>query len=98
MIAHRVDHEEAIKVMRVLEGDGENGTVQRGAWYTCPAGHLYSIGHCGGAMEVSECPECGSRIGGAQHAVVSSNLFAGDLIGADEPTWPGQRVERFDVQ
>ena len=23
-----------------------------GHWYTCPAGHVYAIGECGGAMEV----------------------------------------------
>ena len=24
-----------------------------GHWYTCPNGHVYAIGECGGAMEVS---------------------------------------------
>lgn len=44
-----------------------------GHWYTCPNGHIYAIGDCGGAMERSSCPECGEEIGGQQHRVVDSN-------------------------
>lgn len=31
-----------------------------GHWYQCPNGHPYVIGDCGGAMQVSECNECGA--------------------------------------
>ena len=35
-----------------------------GHYYKCPNGHYYAIGDCGGAMEVSRCPDCGAVIGG----------------------------------
>lgn len=45
----------------------------RGHWYRCPNGHVYTIGECGGAMQVSTCPECGEAIGGQSHELVSRN-------------------------
>lgn len=45
----------------------------RGHWYRCPNGHVYTIGECGGAMQESVCPECGERIGGRSHVLVSTN-------------------------
>ncbi|KAF9093273.1 hypothetical protein BGX23_003500 [Mortierella sp. AD031] len=44
-----------------------------GHWYRCPNGHPYVIGECGMAMEESSCPQCGARIGGGHHALLSSN-------------------------
>ncbi|KAJ6161005.1 hypothetical protein N7470_004401 [Penicillium chermesinum] len=34
-----------------------------GHWYYCANGHPFTIGECGGAMEVSTCPECGAPVG-----------------------------------
>ncbi|KAJ7045696.1 hypothetical protein C8F04DRAFT_1065834 [Mycena alexandri] len=31
-----------------------------GHFYKCPQGHVYVIGECGGAVERTRCPECGS--------------------------------------
>jgi len=39
--------------------------AHRGHWFTCPNGHIFSIGECGGAMQQSRCNECGEMIGGA---------------------------------
>ncbi len=39
----------------------------RGHWNKCPNGHYYAIGECGGAMEVSRCPDCSAQIGGSNH-------------------------------
>lgn len=41
--------------------------LSSGHWFECPNGHLYAIGECGGAVEESKCPECGSKIGGTRH-------------------------------
>lgn len=38
-----------------------------GHWFKCPNGHYFAIGDCGGAMETSKCPDCGAKIGGANH-------------------------------
>lgn len=45
-------------------------------WYQCPKGHFYSVGNCGGPMEVSTCPECGSSIGGRNHQSEQGNISA----------------------
>ncbi|KAJ7163577.1 hypothetical protein C8R43DRAFT_1171786, partial [Mycena crocata] len=47
-----------------------------GHFYTCPNGHVYVIGECGGATVRSRCPECGSTIGGANHMLDSTNAHA----------------------
>ncbi|KAF8959737.1 hypothetical protein BDZ97DRAFT_1666780 [Flammula alnicola] len=47
-----------------------------GHFYTCQNGHIFAIGECGGAMERSRCPECGSVIGGSSHHLDSSNRAA----------------------
>ena len=41
--------------------------------YTCPNGHTYFIGDCGGAVQASHCPECGSAIGGSHHRLAAGN-------------------------
>ena len=38
--------------------------LEAGHWFECPNGHMYAIGECGGAVEESKCPDCGSVIGG----------------------------------
>ena len=42
-------------------------------WYACPNGHQYGIGNCGKAMVLSNCNECGLRIGGENHQIDSKN-------------------------
>eukprot|EP01062_Namystynia_karyoxenos_P054291 TRINITY_DN4457_c1_g1_i1.p1 TRINITY_DN4457_c1_g1~~TRINITY_DN4457_c1_g1_i1.p1 ORF type:complete len:3111 (+),score=983.00 TRINITY_DN4457_c1_g1_i1:397-9729(+) len=48
-------------------------------WYRCPRGHLYSIGECGGPMEVGRCaqPGCGAVIGGRGHTPAAGNVRVG---------------------
>jgi hypothetical protein len=38
-----------------------------GHWYYCRNGHPFTIGECGGATELSHCPECGAPVGGHNH-------------------------------
>ncbi|KAK0562500.1 hypothetical protein OC861_005269 [Tilletia horrida] len=43
-------------------------------------GHYYRCSNgCGGAMQLSNCPECGVRIGGADHSLVEGNTFDDEL-------------------
>ena len=44
-----------------------------GHWYECPNDHEYYIGECGGAMEESNCAECGERVGGSGHSLLGTN-------------------------
>ena len=37
--------------------------LSSGHWYSCPNGHVYAIGDCGGATVESTCPECRARFG-----------------------------------
>ncbi|KAI3401213.1 hypothetical protein diail_11919 [Diaporthe ilicicola] len=39
-----------------------------GHWYTCEQGHPFTVGECGMPMEQARCPECGSAVGGQNHA------------------------------
>lgn len=39
-----------------------------GHWYTCERGHPFTVGECGMLMEQARCPECGSPVGGQNHA------------------------------
>lgn len=41
-----------------------------GHWYTCELGHPFTVGECGMPMEQARCPECGSPVGGRNHAPV----------------------------
>ena len=45
-------------------------------------GHIYCITECGGAMEESKCPECGSSIGGHNHQLRADNRLASEMDGA----------------
>ncbi|KAF8656756.1 hypothetical protein AX16_002435 [Volvariella volvacea WC 439] len=47
--------------------------------YECPNGHPYVIDNCGGATQVSQCPECGEAVGGSNHTLVQGNRRAEDL-------------------
>jgi hypothetical protein len=50
-----------------------------GHWYRCPNGHLYTIGECGGAVQVSNCPECGAQVGGSHHQLLENNNAATEI-------------------
>jgi len=64
-----------IDVVRAMNAhDGYNyGGSWSSYWYECPNGHPYFIGECGGAMQTAACIECGERIGGESHTLLSSN-------------------------
>lgn len=50
-----------------------------GHWYYCQNGHPFTIGECGGAVQLSACPECGARVGGQGHRTVDGVTRADDL-------------------
>ncbi|OOG00383.1 hypothetical protein ASPCADRAFT_511396 [Aspergillus carbonarius ITEM 5010] len=53
-----------------------------GHWYYCVNGHPFTIGECGGAMQLSRCPECGAAVGGANHRTTVGVTHARDLEDA----------------
>ncbi|PKC05407.1 hypothetical protein RhiirA5_485610 [Rhizophagus irregularis] len=61
-----------------------------GRWFVCPNKHPYYIGNCGGATQISRCPDCSATIGGTQHRVINSNKFYGEFDNSTSPAWPGQ--------
>ena len=64
--------------------------LAKGRWFKCPNGHYYCIGECGGAMEVSKCPECDANIGGTRHTLLEDNSLAPEMDGAEHPAWSDQ--------
>jgi hypothetical protein len=50
-----------------------------GHWFYCENNHPFTIGECGGAMQISRCPECGARVGGQSHQTVDGVTRAHDL-------------------
>lgn len=50
-----------------------------GHWYYCENGHPFTIGECGGAVQQSRCPECGSPVGGQHHRTAAGVTRAMDL-------------------
>ncbi|ORY97662.1 hypothetical protein BCR43DRAFT_490141 [Syncephalastrum racemosum] len=60
-----------------------------GRWFACENGHPYYIGECGGATEISKCPQCGATIGGEDHKLAENNRFFGEFDGSSGPAWPG---------
>ncbi|KAI8993679.1 hypothetical protein BDB01DRAFT_777126 [Pilobolus umbonatus] len=67
-----------------------NNNIVGGRWFVCQNRHPYYVGDCGGATEISKCPDCNAEIGGLQHRVIESNRFYGEFDGSDKPAWPGQ--------
>ncbi|CAM6099898.1 unnamed protein product [Calypogeia fissa] len=59
-----------------------------GHWYTCPNGHFYTIGECGGAMQLSKCPDCKAQVGGGQHRLTAGNRHS-NIDGSERSVWPG---------
>lgn len=54
--------------MRAVYGAMASEFHGTGHWYTCELGHPFTVGECGMPMERARCPECGSPVGGQQHA------------------------------
>ncbi|ELR09946.1 hypothetical protein GMDG_04422 [Pseudogymnoascus destructans 20631-21] len=50
-----------------------------GHWYYCENGHPFTVGECGMPMETSQCPQCGSPVGGRDHQAISGITRATDL-------------------
>ncbi|OBT61743.1 hypothetical protein VE03_09179 [Pseudogymnoascus sp. 23342-1-I1] len=50
-----------------------------GHWYYCENGHPFTVGECGMPMETSQCPQCGSPVGGRNHQAVGGVTPATDL-------------------
>ncbi|KAG0168757.1 hypothetical protein DFQ28_004319 [Apophysomyces sp. BC1034] len=69
----RISQEEKKMIREVMDREFSTGA---GHWYQCPNGHPYTIGECGGAMQLSNCPECGARIGGSSHILTDGNQAA----------------------
>ena len=65
-------------VTGAIAGMGGGGSL---TWYTCPNGHRYAVGECGAGMQLSQCPDCGARIGGQNHEMAAGNR----AIGAPSP-------------
>ena len=71
---------------------------KQGHWFKCPRGHIYLITECGGAMEVGKCNECGARIGGTNHRILSDNALASEMDGARYAAWSeGANLANFDL-
>jgi hypothetical protein len=49
-----------------------------GHWYYCRNGHPFTIGECGGAVQLASCPECGAPVGGQHHQTVEGVTRAND--------------------
>ncbi|XP_052785302.1 NFX1-type zinc finger-containing protein 1-like [Mya arenaria] len=78
-----ISEEERIMIVKAME-------LQKGHWFKCRKGHVYAIGDCGGATMESRCPECNSRIGGADHRLRADNVLATEMDGADHAAWSEQ--------
>ncbi|EME78551.1 uncharacterized protein MYCFIDRAFT_37116 [Pseudocercospora fijiensis CIRAD86] len=50
-----------------------------GHWYRCANGHLFTIGECGMAMQLSRCPQCGAAVGGQHHRAAEGVTHARDI-------------------
>jgi len=50
-----------------------------GHWYYCENGHPFTVGECGMPMQTSQCPQCGSPVGGQNHQAVGGVTPAIDL-------------------
>jgi len=50
-----------------------------GHWYYCRNGRLFTVGECGRPMQTSQCPQCGSPVGGQSHRSVDGVRPAADF-------------------
>ncbi|CAB5368199.1 unnamed protein product [Rhizophagus irregularis] len=65
----QLSQQEKLEISRAMSSE----FIGSGHWYECPNGHPYTIGECGGAMQMSRCPDCGVFIGGNSHLLTSGN-------------------------
>jgi len=79
----QITNDEKVMILKAMQ-------LEQGHWYKCKNGHVYCITECGGAMEESKCPECGARIGGANHALLGDNAVATEMDGARHAAWSEQ--------
>ncbi|CAK1556370.1 unnamed protein product [Leptosia nina] len=87
--------QEELKATSVLSREEKNMIVQAiglkaGRWFKCPNGHHYCIGECGGAMEIGTCPDCGAKIGGRSHVLLSDNTHDGEMDGSSFPAYSNE--------
>lgn len=74
------------EVLAAAAGAGSGGNLSNAIdymsrhLYSCPRGHVYIIGDCGGAMQRSTCPECGAGVGGEHHQLLRGNRLATDVV------------------
>lgn len=61
------------------------GSQSAGRWFLCSKGHYYYTNECDGAMQNSNCPDCGEIIGGTHFEYVSTAKVASDMDGATRP-------------
>ncbi|KAG8786936.1 hypothetical protein FRC12_016089 [Ceratobasidium sp. 428] len=94
-----VSREESRSILRALM-EGSDHLSHTGHFYECVNGHPYVIGECGGAMQRSTCPECGTTIGGSNHQAAAGNTHSRAFLelaregGIQESPWgwgPGGR-------
>ncbi|KAI9473944.1 MAG: hypothetical protein EXX96DRAFT_323844 [Benjaminiella poitrasii] len=89
----KLSHHERAQIISAMNNETRQQVAHNivgGRWFVCPNQHPYYVGDCGGATEISKCPECDALIGGTQHRVVETNRFYGEFDGSDMPAWPGQ--------
>ena len=92
---YQVDGLSEEELMTIVSAVG----LSQGHWFKCPKGHYYCIGECGGAVQESKCPECGSTIGGQSHALAAGNVHAGEMDGSRHAAWSeGANMDNFDPQ
>ncbi|TPX64463.1 hypothetical protein SpCBS45565_g05835 [Spizellomyces sp. 'palustris'] len=76
-----VSLEEKQDIFKAMGSDVGTGIGSFGGhWFTCPNGHVYTIGECGGAMETSICPECHETVGGHDHSLTANNGIATEFL------------------
>jgi hypothetical protein len=61
-------------------GYGSMVSFMRGHLHQCPKGHYFVIGECGGAMQESQCVECGAVVGGRSHQLAAGNQRANEDV------------------
>lgn len=82
---HIVSEREKIEIVKAIG-------LTKGHWFKCAKGHYYCVDRCGGAVQTARCPDCGSVIGGARHALARGNVRAPEMDGLSHAAWsePGQ--------
>ncbi|KAG8300983.1 NFX1-type zinc finger-containing protein 1 [Homalodisca vitripennis] len=74
------------------------GNRAQGHWIKCTCGYIYCITECGGADQLSTCPECNGLIGGERHRYVESAKVATEMDGAHYFAWSAQNdLNNYDL-